>query len=84
MIINSQKTTDVQIIGEQTSKKATLNAEKIAKLSYMLTEGLYTDPISATLVELTNNAMDAVIESGKDPIECPVLVKLYQDGMAIN
>jgi hypothetical protein len=79
MIINSQKTTDVQIIGEQTSKKATLNAEKIAKLSYMLTEGLYTDPISATLVELTNNAMDAVIESGKNPIECPVLVKLFRE-----
>lgn len=75
MIINSQSEKTVAVIGGE-SKQATLNAGEIAKLQYLLTKGLYSDPISAVIVEWANNAVDAVVQSGKDPIETPVIVEI--------
>ena len=72
MIIENAKSEDVLVFGENTSKKATIDATRIKKLQYILTEGLYSDPLGATIVEIANNAMDSVIESGKDPIENPL------------
>lgn len=65
MIINKQ-TNEVLRTGEDTSKKATINPEEIAKLQYILTKGLYSDGESAVIVEWANNAIDSVIQSGKD------------------
>lgn len=75
MILENQKSSTLEVYGENTSKKATINASKIAKLQYMLTEGLYSDPLSAVIVEIVNNGMDAVIESGKDALKHPVIVE---------
>ena len=76
MIIN-QNTNDVLRIGEQTdTKQATINADKMSKLQHMLTSGLYNDPISACMVEWSNNAIDSIIQSGKDPIQNPSIVNL--------
>lgn len=81
MIIN-QNTNDVLRIGEETdTKQATINADKMSKLQHMLTSGLYNDPISACMVELANNAIDSIIQSGKDPIQNPSIVNLYKDGV---
>mgnify|MGYP000923671876 CR=1 FL=1 len=80
MIIENAKSEDVLVFGENTSKKATIDATRIKKLQYILTEGLYSDPLGATIVEIANNAMDSVIESGKDPIENPVIVKIEKSG----
>lgn len=80
MIIENAKSEDVLVFGENTSKRATIDATRIKKLQYILTEGLYSDPLGATIVEIANNAMDSVIESGKDPIENPVIVKIEKSG----
>lgn len=41
-----------------------------------ISEGLYSDPLSSIVREITSNAIDATIEAGKDD---PVIVKLDQD-----
>lgn len=76
MIIKTTSTNDVIKIGETNSKQATINQDKIAKLQSMLTQGLYKNPIAATLTELSNNAIDSIVMSGKDPIENPTIVRL--------
>lgn len=81
MIIGSVKNNIVEVVGEKSST-ATINTNKIGKLAYLLTEGLYSDAKSAVIVELANNGVDAIIESGKDPIENPVIVELGNDGGA--
>jgi hypothetical protein len=75
MIINKQ-TNEVLKTGEDTSKRATISANKAAKLQMLLSEGLYSDPITATIAELTNNGVDSIVASGKNPIENPVLVSI--------
>lgn len=79
MILNGQISQNVEIEGESSVKTASIDNRKLAKLQYILTTGLYKDGISAVMVELCNNGMDSVIESGKDPIENPVIVKLFKD-----
>lgn len=73
MIIQDQ-VKDLYIVGEDTSKKATISADKMAKLQYLLTKGLYKDPITAVIAEWTNNGVDSIVESGKNPVENPVIV----------
>ena len=83
MIIAAQQN-DVVKEGFEGSKKATINQDKVAKLQYLLTRGLYTDPISAVLTELTNNAIDSVTQSGKNPLEYPVIVSITRDKLVIT
>ena len=52
-MIISQKSNDIIKTGEDTSKKATIDQNKLAKLQYLLTKGLYSDPESAIIVEWT-------------------------------
>ena len=70
------KINNIEVEGEVTSKKATLNQDKITKLQWMLTKALYQDPQSATVVEWTNNAIDSIILSGKNPLENPAIVEI--------
>jgi hypothetical protein len=79
MILNGQASQNVIIEGESSVKTAGIDNRKLAKLQYILTTGLYKDGISAVMVELCNNGMDSVIQSGKDPLENPVMVKLFKD-----
>jgi len=75
MIINKQ-VNEIIVTGDDTSKKATISANKAAKLQMLLSEGLYSDPITAVIAELTNNGVDSIVASGKDPIKHPVLVSI--------
>ena len=52
-MIIAAKQQDIIKTGEDTSKKATINQDKLAKLQYLLTKGLYSDPESAIIVEWT-------------------------------
>lgn len=83
-MILQAKQQDIIKTGEDTSKKATINQDKLAKLQYLLTKGLYSDPESAVIVEWTNNAVDAVVQSGKNPVEHPVIVKLTQNKFSVQ
>lgn len=80
MIIQNNQSEKVQIIGENTSKKATISGNKAAKLQYLLTEGLYSDAVTAVITEITNNAIDSVVEAGFDPVKNPVRVELSSQG----
>lgn len=75
-MIVQEKVKDLVVIGEDTSKKAKISGDKLAKLQYLLTKGLYKDPITAVIAEWTNNGIDSVVQAGKSPIENPVLVKI--------
>lgn len=75
MIISDQ-TKDLVIIGEDTSRKAGISQDKLSKLQYLLTKGLYRDPITAVIAEWTNNGIDSVVQAGKNPIENPVIVSI--------
>lgn len=83
-MIIAQKYNDVIVDGENTSKKATINQNKLSKLQHLLTAGLYQDPVSAVIVEWTNNAVDSVVQSGKDPIEYPVIVEIGNSKLRIE
>ena len=83
MIINKQ-TNEVLKTGEDTSKKATINQDKIAKLQYILTKGLYQDPIGSVINEWSANAIDSVVQSGKNPIENPVIINITNDKFTVQ
>lgn len=78
-MIIEEKVKDLVVVGEDTSKKARISQNKLAKLQYLLTKGLYKDPITAVIAEWTNNGIDSVVQAGKDPVEHPVLVKINKD-----
>lgn len=75
-MIIKEKVKDLVVIGEHSSKKATISQNKLAKLQYLLTKGLYKDPITAVIAEWTNNGIDSVVQAGKSPVDNPVLVKI--------
>lgn len=83
MIINKQ-TNEVLKTGEDTSKRATINQDKIAKLQYILTKGLYQDPIGSVINEWSANAIDSVVQSGKNPIENPVIIHITDDKFTVQ
>lgn len=83
MIIN-KTTNEVLKTGEDTSKKATINQDKIAKLQYILTKGLYQDPIGSVINEWSANAIDSVVQSGKNPIENPVIINITDDKFTVQ
>ena len=83
-MVIAQQQNDIVKSGFENSKKATINQDKLAKLQHLLTKGLYSDPISAVLVEWTNNAVDSVVQAGKNPIEHPVLVKITENKLIVE
>lgn len=83
MIINNQVNNIIKT-GENSSKVAEINKGKLAKLQYLLTKGLYKDPIKATIIEWTNNGIDSVRQSGKDPIANPVIVKVTDNSFSVE
>lgn len=83
-MILEQKQTNVLVTGEDTSKKATINQDKIAKLQYILTKGLYQDPIGSVINEWSANAIDSVVQSGKNPIENPVIINITNDKFTVQ
>src|SRR5688572_29352594 len=67
----------LEVVGDVgDTKRATISADKMAKLQYLLTKGLYRDPITAVIAEWTNNGIDSVVQAGKDPLEYPVMVTI--------
>jgi hypothetical protein len=80
-MIRKETVEDVIVIGEDTSKHAKISSKKTAKLEYLLTEGLYKDPITAVIAEWTNNGIDAVVQAGKNPIDYPVIVSIEKNSM---
>lgn len=83
-MIIAQQQNDIVKSGFDNSKKATINQDKLAKLQYLLTKGLYSDPISAVVVEWTNNAVDAIVQAGKNPIENPVIVTIADNKFSVK
>lgn len=83
MILNKETNT-IEKIGIENSKKATINFNEIAKLQHILTKGLYSDPVAAVIVEWSNNAIDSVARSGKNPIENPVIVNLTKESFSVE
>lgn len=75
-MIIAEKVKDLEIVGEHDSKKAKISTDKMAKLQYLLTKGLYKDPITAVIAEWTNNGIDGVVQAGKNPVENPVMVRI--------
>lgn len=79
MIIEGLKNNDLVIEGDFESKKAKISENKLSKLQYLLTKGLYEEPVTAVIAEWTNNGVDSVIQSGKNPIENPVIVSINKN-----
>lgn len=69
----------VQGIQQEDRKQMVIDDASIQVLQHILSEGLYEDPITAAIAETVNNAIDAVTDAGKNPVENPVLVKLYEE-----
>lgn len=83
-MIIAQAQNDIVKHGIDASKKATINQDKLAKLQFLLTKGLYSDPESAIIVEWTNNAVDAIVQAGKNPIENPVIVTITDNKFSVK
>lgn len=76
---------ELTVVGDPgETRKATISADKMAKLQYLLTKGLYRDPITAVIAEWTNNGIDSVVQAGKDPVENPVIVTIGISGRGQN
>jgi hypothetical protein len=78
-MIIKEKIKQLTVVGEDTSKRAKISQDKLGKLQYLLTKGLYKDPITAVIAEWVNNGVDSVVQTGKSPIENPVLVKIERE-----
>lgn len=78
MIIAAKSENKITIEQQTVVKSAKVSTNKWQKLQKLLTRGLYEDPQTAVVAELTNNAVDAIVVSGKDPIENPVIVEFKQ------
>lgn len=76
MIIKNKTADEVVVEGESNIRKATISADKISKLSFILTKALYSDPIAAVVVEPVCNGIDSVVAAGKSPIDHPVIVEI--------
>lgn len=76
MIIKNRTADEVVVEGESNIKQASISRKKMGKLQYILTKALYSDPISSTIVESTNNGVDGLVKSGKDFLENPVMVEI--------
>lgn len=76
MITNNKIGDEVIVEGESNIRQATISKEKMGKLQYILTKALYSDPVSSTIVESTNNGVDGLVQSGKDFLENPVIVEI--------
>lgn len=76
MIIKNRTADAVVVEGESCIKQASISKEKMSKLQYILTKALYSDPVSSTIVESVNNAVDGLVQSGKDYLESPVIVEI--------
>ncbi len=83
MILEGNKN-DIKKDGDFSSKKATIDPDKLSKLQYILTKGLYSDPISAVIVEWANNGADSIISSGKDAVLNPVEVRITEDKFSVE
>lgn len=83
MIINN-KTQEILKTGIDTSRKATINQDKLAKLQYILTKGLYQDPIGSVINEWSANAIDSVIQSGKNILENPVIINIQENKFTVK
>lgn len=83
MIIGQQQN-NIEKIGLDSSKKAGINQDKLGKLQYILTKGLYQDAQSAVIVEWANNGVDSIVQSKKDPIENPVIVKIGNRKLSVE
>lgn len=75
-MIIEEKVKDLEIVGEHSSKKAKISVDKMKKLQYLLTKGLYKDPITAVIAEWANNGVDSVVQAGKNPVESPIMVNI--------
>jgi hypothetical protein len=78
-MIIAERVKDLEIVGEHDSKKAKISVDKMKKLQYLLTKGLYKDPITAVIAEWTNNGVDGVVQAGKNSIENPVMVNITKN-----
>lgn len=78
-MIIKEKVKDLEIIGDHDSKKAKISVDKMKKLQYLLTKGLYKDPITAVIAEWANNGVDSVVQAGKNPVEHPVIVSITKN-----
>lgn len=76
MIINKQVAEEVIVEGESNIRKATISADKVSKLQFILTKALYAEPLSACVVESVCNSLDSIIISGKSLIDNPVIVEI--------
>lgn len=76
MKINNKSENNITIQGESNVRVASISAKKQSKLQKLLTKNLYSDPETAVLAELSNNAIDSIVASGKNPIDNPVIVTL--------
>jgi len=79
MIIEKVNKGEVVSEGIEEGGKMQIDMSSISILQHILSEGLYEDSITAAIVETVNNNLDSIIMSGKDPIENPVIVSIYQE-----
>lgn len=81
MIIEKLKQNDISSEGLQDGdrKVMRIDSENMGKLQMLLSENLYSDAVGSIVRELTCNGVDAIVEAGKNPIEHPVVVSVYEE-----
>ena len=79
MILQNNEINNIIKTGESDTKQASINQNELQKLQYILTTGLYSDPIGSVITEYANNMIDSVVQSGKDPKLTPSIVELKSE-----
>lgn len=69
-----------EVLSTEQTKKMSIDTDSMHILQMLLSQNLYQDPVGSIVREYTSNAIDAVVESGKNPIECPIIVSIYEEG----
>lgn len=73
MILNYNRQDDYLAQGVE-KKEVGIATHLSNKISYLLTRGLYSDPIQSVVRELCSNMVDATLKAGKDIEEFPAMV----------
>lgn len=83
-MIIKKKESDVLTKGDFQNTEVSVSKKSLDKIVYLLSNGLYRQPLHSTLRETISNSVDAQVEIGIDPIEKPVILSLTPKILSIR
>lgn len=82
MIINTNQTSDVEVIGDIKEFKTSIDPKNLEYITTLLSSNLYSNPEQSFIREIVSNAWDSHVEAGTT--DTPVIIKLSKSEITIR